>query len=366
MTQQGRGVGVIRAGTALAAAALAGCATVERDPSADRPPAFVDAHAETEPVRGSGDAADDPAVWVHPTDPGRSLVFGSDKKRGVATYDLAGRELAFDEVGPINNIDLRRGVRVGGEASDLLAGSRRSDDHIQLFRIDPAAPGLRPAGAFPTDLDGVYGVAMHRDPATGAAEVLVNTKPGEVRRYRITRLGTGVAADARARLVDGWSVGGPTEGMVVDDATGSLFLGEETGGVWLYRLRGEETARRLVARVRPDAPWLTADVEGLALVPAPGGEHRLIASSQGSDRFVVYRAELDRPEPVVRPIGWFRVRLGDDEVSGTDGIGATTRPVPGYPGGLLVVQDDENPGANQNFKLVPLGPALDAAGAGDG
>ncbi|MFI8362035.1 phytase [Streptomyces sp. NPDC085612] len=28
---------------------------------------------ETAPVSHSGDAADDPAVWVHPTDPARSV-----------------------------------------------------------------------------------------------------------------------------------------------------------------------------------------------------------------------------------------------------------------------------------------------------
>src|SRR6187551_2490222 len=34
---------------------------------------------ETSPVKGFGDAADDPAIWVHPTDPEKSLIFATDK-----------------------------------------------------------------------------------------------------------------------------------------------------------------------------------------------------------------------------------------------------------------------------------------------
>ena len=41
-----------------------------------------------------------------------------------------------------------------------------------------------------------------------------------------------------------------------------------------------------------------------------------------------------------------------DETSDTDGIAATSTPLPGFPEGLLVVQDGDNPGGNQNFKLV--------------
>lgn len=34
------------------------------------------------------DAADDPAVWIHPETPERSLVIGSNKRGGIATYTL--------------------------------------------------------------------------------------------------------------------------------------------------------------------------------------------------------------------------------------------------------------------------------------
>ena len=41
-------------------------------------------------------------------------------------------------------------------------------------------------------------------------------------------------------------------------------------------------------------------------------------------------------------------------VTHTDGLDITSAPLPGLPGGLLVVQDDANPVSefNQNFKMV--------------
>jgi 3-phytase len=45
---------------------------------------------------------------------------------------------------------------------------------------------------------------------------------------------------------------------------------------------------------------------------------------------------------------------GIDGVSETDGLAVTQRPLPGYPRGILVVQDGRNraPAEPQNFKIV--------------
>lgn len=60
----------------------AGCAG--HDPEGARPvvQGSVTATVETDPVPHDGDAADDPAIWVHPTDPGRSVILGTDKRGG--------------------------------------------------------------------------------------------------------------------------------------------------------------------------------------------------------------------------------------------------------------------------------------------
>ncbi|MGP1311013.1 MAG: phytase, partial [Phycisphaerales bacterium] len=79
---------------------------------------------ETEPVLTDGDAADDPAIWIHPTDPSRSLILGTDKQRGIIAYDLSGR-VAHEAPGRINNVDVVQGFAVSGGSVDLALGTER-------------------------------------------------------------------------------------------------------------------------------------------------------------------------------------------------------------------------------------------------
>ena len=48
----------------------------------------VDYVFETESVSSIGDAADDPAIWFNQADPTKSLIFGTDKRKGIHVYDL--------------------------------------------------------------------------------------------------------------------------------------------------------------------------------------------------------------------------------------------------------------------------------------
>ena len=81
---------------------------------------------------------------------------------------------------------------------------------------------------------------------------------------------------------------------------------------------------------------LTADVEGLTIYFASGGTRYLIASSQGSNSFVVYRREGNNAY-----VGTFAIGAsnGIDPVEQTDGIDVTSRPAsPLWPKGLFIAQ----------------------------
>ena len=72
------------------AIALAAC-EAEEGPAPIAPDTVnVMAKAETAPVASGDDAADDPAIWVNPDDPLKSLIVGTDKKNGLVVYDLSG------------------------------------------------------------------------------------------------------------------------------------------------------------------------------------------------------------------------------------------------------------------------------------
>ena len=101
------------------------------------------------------------------------------------------------------------------------------------------------------------------------------------------------------------------------------------------------------ARRRRDAGIATADGSGYLLV-----------SSQGSNDFTVHER---RPPHAYR--GRFRLAAGPliDAVTHTDGIEACASALGArFPHGLFVAQDDDNDGANQNFKLASWGDIADA------
>ena len=67
-----------------------------------------------------------PAIWVDRRDPSRSVVIGTDKKLGLNVYDLKGKRLQVVADGRMNNVDLRDGFMLGGQAHDRR---RRHQSH---------------------------------------------------------------------------------------------------------------------------------------------------------------------------------------------------------------------------------------------
>src|SRR5689334_5095147 len=102
---------------------------------------------ETEPVPHGGDAADDPAVWLHPTDPAKSLILGTDKQGGLIAYDLAGKPL--QTVSPQsrpNNVDVLYDLPLDdqGTRADVAVATTRGDPvGVVVWAIDPATRALR-------------------------------------------------------------------------------------------------------------------------------------------------------------------------------------------------------------------------------
>jgi 3-phytase len=309
---------------------------------------------ETDPVEDFGDAADDPAIWVHPQRPELSLVIGTNKKRGLEVYDLAGRRMQSLPDGRMNNVDLRDGFQLGGQPVTIVAASNRTTKSIALYRVDARARRLEPVadGLISTGLSDPYGLCMYRSAVSGEMYVFINdSADGRFRQWRLVARGDRVGVEQ----VRSFGVGSQSEGCVADDETGALYVGEEDVGLWRYQAEpGGGDERRLVDSTT--APGrLAADVEGVGLVRGAEGRGYLVVSNQGADNYAVYRREGDNEF-----VGFFDViandELGIDGVSETDGLDVTGSALgPAFPHGLLVVQDGRNltPAARQNFKFVP-------------
>ena len=93
------------------------------------------------------------------------------------------------------------------------------------------------------------------------------------------------------QLVRSFDVGSQPEGCVADDELEYFYIGEEARGIWKYGANPQDGTARTSVDSTGSGGHLTADVEGLTIYYASDGTGYLIASSQGSDEFVVYTRE---------------------------------------------------------------------------
>lgn len=341
----------------LLAAMTVSCATLDSEYFSDSGKMSVGvgtpvpAAAETVSVATTAaDAADDPEIWADPTDPGRAVIFGTDKKAGLYVYGLDGAVRAFLPEGPLNNVDLRGGFLADGREQVLVAASDRARKGVAFFLLDPATLNVTSFGFAAVALPDPYGLCMGvRD---GSHVVILTGESGAVRQLRVgLDAGRPVLTEERA-----FAVGSQAEGCVIDDEAGALYIGEEARGVWRYDLDPATGAARSLLAAAP-SDTLKPDVEGLTLL-REGAATWLIASSQGDSAFAVWR--VDGPQPAYAGRFSIMAANGVDPVTGTDGVAALGGQVGPFAQGLIVAQDDvdsegESASTNrqrQNFKLV--------------
>jgi 3-phytase len=321
----------------------------------------VQASVETAPVHHGGDAADDPCIWIHPSDPTLSTVIADDKQGGLLVYDLVGNELQWiDQTLRLNNVDLRYGFPLDGTYSTggihatvtLVVVGNESTDALRFYKVNPTTRLLEAIGDHPTGRARPYGGCLYHSAVDDLFHAFVTYKSGWTEQWALSDAGGGLVTALKMRQFD---VGSQTEGCVADDALGVVYLGEETVAIWRYGAEpGDGDQRTAVTTSGTFVP----DIEGLAIYHGPGTSGYLVASSQGDHSFRIFDRTFG-PGAANSYRGSFAIRPGlVDGVSDTDGLEIVSLPLsPAFPSGLLVVQDGRNaaPGnsGNQNYKFVP-------------
>jgi len=306
--------------------------------------------SETVSLKGSGDVADDPAIWVKSGDPSSSAVIGTNKDStngGLVVFDLNGGIVDTAASGQaMNNVDLRYGFKLSGSSVDLIGASNRTTNSLDFFTIDRDDRELHSVGSVSAQLSDVYGFTMHQS-KDGAYYAFVSTKDGEVRQFELDGSSGKVTGTAVRTLKVG---SGEVEGMVADDQSGALYIAEENVGIWKYGANpGSGSGRTSVDKVGNG--HLTADVEGMAIYYGSNGKGYLIASSQGDSTYALYDRSGGNDY-----VDSFRIVSGNgiDGATSTDGLDVTNVPLNAeFPKGMLVVHDNDNTnGTTSNFKFV--------------
>ena len=321
---------------------LAGCVSTQPAMS-PLPTASVTAKLETQPVATMEDAADDPAIWRNAANPAQSLIIGTDKRAGVHVYDLQGRQVGFTPSPRLNNVDLRD---IGGSMGVIVAASDRQDlsqAQMALFRLDTFAKTLVPLVTLPVGPGEAYGMCLWQRASDKALFGFVVLKDGRIDQVAID-LNTAIPS---GKVVRSMKLGTQSEGCVVDDRTGILYVAEEDVGLWKFDAAPDGTnVPKAIAKA--DGKQIVMDAEGVALAPSGTDGGYVIVSSQGDNAYAVYNL------PETTYVGRFRIYDGAiDGVQETDGIELMLGDFgPDFSGGLFVVQDGDNMPETQNFKLV--------------
>ncbi|MGA8994218.1 MAG: phytase [Nocardioidaceae bacterium] len=307
---------------------------------------------ETDSFAGTGDVADDAAIWVDPDDPARSVVVADDKSErggGIGVFGMDGRLLQFRADGMIGNVDLRSGFPTPTGPVVLVGANNRTNDTLALWVLDTSTRRLSPvvSGRIAT-LSPSYGFCMYHSPRSGRFYAFVTPKgSGSIQQFELSDDGAGKVA---ASLVRTLRIGSTAESCVADDETGRLYVGEEDVAVW--RFGAEPTAGADAVSVDTvGAGHLEADIEGMTIAYGSGGSGYLVVSSQGDSTIALYDRAGHEFVRTVRLVA----NGGIDAVTESDGLDVTTLNAgPGFEGGLLVVHDGSNAdGTTSNLKYVP-------------
>jgi myo-inositol-hexaphosphate 3-phosphohydrolase len=313
----------------------------------------VTATIETAPVPNIGDAADDPAIWIHPSDPSLSTIIGTDKSvgGGLGVYDLSGQQLYFYPDGRLNNVDVRYNFPLGGSRVSIVGATNRESTPraMDFYKVDPATRSLTKIGSVATSsaITTPRGFSFYVSPVSGKYYAFVSDV-GNIDQYELR----GATGSVSGTLVRQFKLPNPTEGLVADDELGRIYVAEENiGGIWRYGGEpGDGSVGVKVDSTTETGGTIIQDVKGLALYYGANRTGYLIAISQGGNSFHLY----DRVDNA--KVGVFKVVAGAiDGVTGMDGIDVTNLNLgSAFPSGLFVTQDTTNEGGgNQNYKVVP-------------
>lgn len=305
------------------------------------------ASAQTTPVAAFGDAADDPAIWINEHDAKSSLILGTDKRRGLMVYDLAGNKIQSLNVGRLNNVDVRQHQAINNETHTWITASNRTLNSISVFTVD-SENKVNHVTEVATNLTEIYGMCMYS--SESGQYVFVNDKSGLFQQYKLT----GGQGNLSGELVREFTLPSQPEGCSADDKLGQLFAGEEDQGIWY--IGAEPTSGNKAVMLQGVNEQLVADVEGMEIYHADDARY-LVVSSQGDNSYVLYKIS-DNTQPSLSFAGKFNVIAnldkGIDGAGETDGLTVTAKALPGYPEGMLIVQDGYNrmPLQPQNFKII--------------
>lgn len=294
---------------------------------------------------------DDPAIWVNPTDPSQSIVFGTDKETNGAIYafDLNGKVIEDKTIRNIerpNNVDVEYGFQLNDSTTtDILVFTEREKQQIRVFSVPDMKP-LDKGGFLVFEEEALLknrlpmGISLYKSPKDSTIYAIVSRKTGPkegyLQQYELTADSLGVTSNL-VRKFGSFSGVKEIEAIAIDDINGFIYYSDE--GICIKQYHAEPTmGNRELACFGGE--YFLEDIEGIAIASYPNGAGYLIVSNQQKGEFNVFST---KDNSFIKALNLTTLA--------TDGCEVVTVPLNDqFPNGLFVAMNDE-----KNFYFYDLG-----------
>jgi 3-phytase len=327
------------------------------DAALDDPPlpVSVDAAGQTEPVASD---PDDPAIWLHPSQPSSSLILATNKAPApdgaLVIFNLDGStRQTISGLDRPNNVDVEGGFVLGGNTVSIAVLTERFQERLRVFVIDSTTLQVSDISSTTGGLDvfsgasgneaAPMGIALYRRPSDDAIFAIVGRKAGPTEgylwQYLLEEEGvTGLVQATKVRELGSFSGDGEIEAIVVDDELGYVYYADENTGIRKWHADPDHPdADSELALFATDG--FEANREGLAIYAQPNGKGYIVATDQlpNGSRFHLFprAGTASDPHDHTRTV---KIIAGGADL--TDGIEVTSAALGAqYPAGLLIAMN---------------------------
>ncbi|AWW29684.1 3-phytase [Echinicola strongylocentroti] len=292
---------------------------------------------------------DDPAVWVNPADPAKSLILGTDKDADGALYvfDLKGKaidSLIVRNIQRPNNVDISYGLKLGDRTVDFAVTGERLTSKLRFFSLPDMkeihADGIEIfQGETGTEYRDLMGVAVYHNPQNGKQYVIAGRKNGPqdgsyLWQYEI-KTADGKLDLELVRKFGEFSGNKEIEAIAVDNELGYIYYSDEGVGVRKYYADPAKGNEQLALFA---TEGFTKDHEGISIYKIDEETGYILVSDQEANLFHVFPREGSAANPHEHNL---ITKIPTSTVS-SDGSETISRALgPDYPHGIFVAMSDD-------------------------
>ncbi len=292
--------------------------------------------------------SDDPAIWINPSDPSKSLVLGTDKdpNGGLYVFSLDGKMDSARSVRGLkrpNNVDIEYGLMLQGKKTDIAVTTERLTHKLRIYSLPEMIAidnggievyrGERAAG-----FRDLMGIALYKN-QKGETFAIVGRKTGPTDsnylwQYQLKDNGKGQVKATLVRKFGKYSGFKEIEAIAVDDELGYVYYSDEGRGIRKYYADpakgNDELAFFAQQKVKEDH-------EGISIYKTGDSTGFILLSDQQANQFQIFPRNGIPGHPQEHPL----LKIVKVAANESDGSETTAIALNGnFPRGIFVAMSD--------------------------